>query len=294
MFLLPGGLLLAGPAEARTAISNRGQATGDATDAVANQGLQQAQDFTTGPQKGGYRLESVGFDIEAQSGPDARVRITIHENDSSRPGDQVAVLNTPASIATGQATLFTAPAGTRLNAGTRYWVVVSLTKMGNEISNSLTLRRTDRDGEDSNGLPGWDIGDSGLRRFTGFSWAVDSGWAVKMHVNAAVRIPAPPAAGADAAVGNLDQGTRTDGAALAPPPQAQGFTTGANPDGYELKSVQLEIDRDFTGDTADIRVEVWTEASGAPGAVEFTGRAPAGLWATVTAQTGCRRSTPAE
>ena len=270
VFLLPGGLLLAGPAEARTAISNRGQATGGATNGLAHPSLKHATHFTTGPQKGGYRLESVGFDIEAQSGPDARVRITIHENDSSRPGDQVAVLNTPSSIATGQATLFTAPAGTRLNADTTYYVVVSVTTQGSENGNALTLRRTDSDGEDSNGLPGWVIGNFDLRKFGSNTWASGDGYALKMHVNAAVRIPDPPPAGADAAVGNLDQGTRTDGAALAPPPQAQGFTTGANPDGYELKSVQLEIDRDFTGDTADIRVEIWTEASGAPGAEQFT------------------------
>ena len=80
----------------------------------------------------------MGFDIAAQTGPDARVRITIHKHDSSRPGDRVAVLNTPSSVATGTGTLFTAPAGTRLNAGTTYWVVVSVTKEGNEISNSLT------------------------------------------------------------------------------------------------------------------------------------------------------------
>ena len=46
----------------------------------------------------------------------------------------------------------------------------------------------------------------------------------------------------------------------------QGFITGANPDGYELKSIQVEIDRDFTGATADVTAELWTSHSGDPGA----------------------------
>ena len=143
----------------------------------------------------------MGFDIAAQTGPDARVRITIHENDSNRPGDALFALTTPSSIATGTGTLFTAPAGRKLDAGTRYWVVASVGKEGNEISNSLTLRRTDRDGEDAFGLPGWSIGNFGLRKFTGNNWGSSTSYSLKMHVNAAVRIPAPPAAGADAAVG---------------------------------------------------------------------------------------------
>ena len=264
--LLPGGLLLAGPAEARTAISNRGQAAVTDGPALAILGQRIAQEFTTGPQKGGYAPESVGFDIQEPQGPASRVKVTIHAYDGGRPGAELLAFTKPASIATGTGTLFTAPAGKRLNADTTYYVVVTVTNQGSE-NNFLRLRRTASDDEDSNGLPGWEISSFSLHTTSSGTWVSDAGYALKMHINAAVRIPDPPAAGADAAVGNLAQDIIDTSVGAGTRARYQGFTTGANPDGYELKSIQVEIDRDFTGATADVTAELWrTSNSGDPGA----------------------------
>ena len=232
--------------------------------ASALPGQQRAQKFTTGPQKGGYRLDWLLFDIADSTGLASRVKVAIHENKNSRPGDRAAALTTPATIATGRTSRFTAPAGTRLNADTTYWAVVTVTKQGSENNNSLNLRSTASDDEDSGGLPGWSIADSSNVETGSGNWPV-TGNALKMHIDAVIRIPAPPAAGADAAVGNLAQNTIDTSVGAGTRARFQGFTTGANPDGYELKSIQVEIDRDFTGATADVTAELWTSHSGDPG-----------------------------
>ena len=262
--LLPGGLLLAGPAEARKAASNLGKASSGT--AVAFPGQQRAQKFTTGPQKGGYRLDWLLFDIADSTGLASRVKVAIHENKNSRPGDRAAALTTPATIATGRTSRFTAPAGTRLNADTTYWAVVTVTKQGSENNNSLNLRSTASDDEDSGGLQGWTIADSSNVETGSGNWPV-TGNALKMHIDAAIRIPAPPPPGADAAVGNLAQDIIDTSVGAGTRARYQGFITGNNPDGYELKSIQVEIDRDFTGATADVTAELWrTSHSGDPGA----------------------------
>ena len=155
-------------------VSNVGQtATGNAN-VTATQS--QGQGFTTGSDSGGYTLGSVELAVSSFSGTASDITVSIYSESSGDPGTVVHTLTTPASIST-PVTTFTAPSGTTLAAGTTYYVVISTTGSG------INLSRTNATAEDTGGASGWSIADD--RRFFGGGNWVNTSSPIRMRVNGA-------------------------------------------------------------------------------------------------------------
>ena len=153
-------------------VSNVGQtATGNAN-VTASQS--QGQGFTTGSDSGGYTLGSVELAVSSFSGTASDITVSIYSESSGDPGTVVHTLTTPASIST-PVTTFTAPSGTTLAASTTYYVVISTTGSG------INLSRTDATAEDTGGVSGWSIADSG-RVFASNAWRTTTS-PIRMRVN---------------------------------------------------------------------------------------------------------------
>ncbi len=111
-----------------------------------------AQRFSTGSNPAGYMLSTVVLRVQAVGGRTAAVRI--REDLSDRPGDEVATLTNPDRFSNHQSAVFTAPANTRLEPSTRYWVTVHEgLASGDRVQYLIT-----RSGAES-GLPNWSISD---------------------------------------------------------------------------------------------------------------------------------------
>ena len=155
-------------------VSNVGQtATGNAN-VTATQS--QGQGFTTGSDSGGYTLGSVELAVSSFSGTASDITVSIYSESSDDPGTVVHTLTTPASISM-PVTTFTAPSGTTLAAGTTYYVVISTTSSG------INLSRTNATAEDTGGASGWSIADD-RRLFGGGNW-VNTSSPIRMRVNGA-------------------------------------------------------------------------------------------------------------
>ena len=245
------------------AVANTGQSTAGSAAGLTSAAQWLAQRFTTGASATGYDLHGVALDVGSYAGSASDITVEINKRNISGHSDptqhpKVDTLAAPAAIRTGLNT-FTAPAGTTLDAGTGYWVVIRT------LGSALNLKATASDGEDSGGLAGWDIFHE--RDFYNGSAVHRSTNVLRISVRAteATGIPAPPEAGADAAVGNLGRDTSA-APGIVNTAQAQGFATGPQEGGYELKSVQIEV-HSFTGSRTNITAAIHTESpgSGLPG-----------------------------
>ena len=153
-------------------VSNVGQtATGNANVTTSQA---QGQGFTTGSDSGGYTLGSVELAVSSFSGTASDITVHIYSESSGDPGTGVHTLTTPASIST-PVTTFTAPSDTTLAANTTYYVVITTTGSG------INLSRTDATAEDTGGVSGWSIADSG-RVFASNAWRTTTS-PIRMRVN---------------------------------------------------------------------------------------------------------------
>ena len=155
-------------------VSNVGQTPTGNANVTASQS--QGQGFTTGSDSGGYTLGSVELAVSSFSGTASDITVSIYSESSGDPGTLVHTLTTPASIST-PVTTFTAPSDTTLAAGTTYYVVISTTGSG------INLSRTDATAEDTGGASGWSIADSG-RVFASNAWRTTIR-PIRMRVNGA-------------------------------------------------------------------------------------------------------------
>ena len=155
-------------------VSNVGQTAAGNANVTATQS--QGQGFTTGSDSGGYTLGSVELAVSSFSGTASDITVSIYSESSGDPGTLVHTLTTPASIAT-PVTTFTAPSGTTLAANTTYYVVISTTGSG------INLSRTNAAAEDTGGASGWSIADD--RRFIGGGTWVTTSSPIRMRVNGA-------------------------------------------------------------------------------------------------------------
>ena len=161
-FVLAGAL-----AEAQTVttlVSNAGQApnTGGTNQIVA-------QSFTTGPHGTGYTLSSVRirpFSASAASGRSGTY-VAVKTDSGGEPGATLATLSDPNTDFTGFGfETFSAPADTTLEPDTTYWVVINEEQ---STADRLGLGSTGSQAQDSDSLPGWEIGDTRLQR-SGGTW----------------------------------------------------------------------------------------------------------------------------
>ncbi len=136
------------PAQAQpsfTLVSNLGKANFGSGTSLASFDI--AQGFTTGSKTGGYVLDAVVLDF-ANAGSWVTVQLATGVSATSA-GTTVATLINPATLAAGNLR-FTAPAGTRLSAGTQYFVVVQ---------GSGSVWDTASKAEDAGAAAGWSIAD---------------------------------------------------------------------------------------------------------------------------------------
>ena len=164
-------------------VANLGLGTaGDGVAAVV------AQSFTTGSDPGGYVVSEVLLVLSGTTGidPQGRTFVVIKADAGALgaagvPGATVADLTSPSRFVDGERNIFTAPAGTVLEPGTRYWLVVN----GEDIVSSdwVAVRGTPGNGQSPSGEGAWQIGDESLRGSAdGTAWSVVAD-SLKLKIN---------------------------------------------------------------------------------------------------------------
>ena len=171
------GLLLA-PVQAQESealVSNIGKIGSDTHSASVDGVLLVAQAFTVGDDDGDYTLTSIELpfkDREISSENIGKLTVSVWSVDTETSDDDPLVgmepvaslytLTNPSSIAANTTATFTAPAGSKLDAGTTYLVMVDYDH-GAQFGGAR-WRTMDSDGEDSGRAPGWTIANKSLTR----------------------------------------------------------------------------------------------------------------------------------
>ena len=140
-----------------------------------------AQSFRTGTNPTGYTITEVrillGVDVPGNNQTAAK----ISEDDGGEPGNVVATLTNPSTIAPGALNTFTAPAGTTLQPNETYWIVVN-----DGLTITYTWQYAFASGNDETGETGWEIGNDRLRRTSGTNWSTSTSsliMAIKGQIN---------------------------------------------------------------------------------------------------------------
>ena len=263
------------PVEAQTAyaVSNLGQDDDGST--TFSSGVTRAQGFETGPHLPGYDIDSVVVSFNSDFSGSVRVSLwdSYYNTDASarRPNSELFTFNSPASLTQGDNT-FTAPDGSTLEPNATYFVIIN----NLDTSNTVSLNRTTSAGEDSNGLDGWTLWDRWASRTTATGpWPANptfsSSSAIQLGIVGAERNYAVSNLGQD------DDGSTTFSSGVT---RAQGFETGPHLPGYDIDSVVVSFNSDFSG---SVRVSLWdsyynTDASARrPNSELFTFNSPASL-----------------
>ena len=157
-------------------------ATGSATTSTVDDDVTQTQQFTTGSHPTGYSLNAVILD-GSLSNPMATLLVSIYEDSSGDPGNNIATLSGGTGVTQGLTNTFTAPQGTILAPETKYFVFIEGT------SSPASLRPTSGNGEDTNSADGWSIADSRRFRTTdGGAWRNDAN-ALRLTVRGTLIMP---------------------------------------------------------------------------------------------------------
>ncbi len=228
----------AGALAQQVLVSNLGQADFATASPIASLlgVFDHAQQFTTGSNSAGYRLNSVEIEF-GRLDAGFPFSVSIRTNASGSPGTVVGTLGNPAYTAftTDRVlTFMAAGAGIALAASTSYFVVLDVT--GDSGSNFATWRVTTSMSEDSGGASGWSIAD--LHRFR--QNVADAAWtnnlvrsSLKLRINgSAVTLPTVTIARVASPV--------TEGSAARFTVSRTGATTAA-------LAVQLSVSEDSTG-----------------------------------------------
>ena len=227
-----------------TLVSNLGQEDAIATDVYT--GHWAAQAFVAGPGLAGfgYRLQGVRVTAKAvatfgESGVIVsipEVRVSLHSDANGLPGSFLHNLTVPGNFASsGLFTDYTlsAPPGTVLRPGARYWVVFET------VSEALFLRTTSSPDQDQSG--GWLIDDERYARVGSQPWESQPR-AIKLAVLGSPEWDASEPAG-EPADGDLPAGTTTRGILVV---DGAGVTgTHFSYDDVDWYVVELEADTDY-------------------------------------------------
>ena len=196
LLALSGALVLPATAQADVLVSNIGQAT--ASTSINPEAQDNALQFTTGGNTGGYNLDSV--ELKVKDYENVMLTVSLYSDSSGVPGSSIFTFTNPTSGITANANnTFTAPANTTLMASTPYHIVVSGANDPDESSNIVRLGITSSNAEDaggatnSEGTPDWAIADGGYfyNTFAG-NWN-ESRLSIQIRVNgsAASGTPTP-------------------------------------------------------------------------------------------------------
>ena len=196
-------------------VSNTGQEASDFRIALGDTGSDKlhSQGFTTGPNTGGYRIESVGVHVNntsLEAGETMTVLVYTRISGTFGPnvlGTLVLTLTSPSSYTAGAVNKFTAPSGARLAPSTDYLVVFSGT---GDQGSDFELSLTDSIAEDPGAAHGWSI--ENAKRYNGNLAGVNSMFMIEVE-SSPVLIPAdwslkPDAVGSTEAV-NVRRNTLT-------------------------------------------------------------------------------------
>ncbi len=188
--LLPGGVAQA--QEAETLVSNIDTIGTGSSSAFVDGVLLVAQAFTVGADDGDYTLTSIDIpfkDREISSANIGSLTVSVWSADSSNhPASWLYTLTNPSSIAADTTATFTDAAGSRLEAGTTYLVVVDYDH-GAQFQGAK-WRLTDSTAEDANPAPGWTIANRSVSRNRSAMWSADSR-AAAIRVNGRLLINQP-------------------------------------------------------------------------------------------------------
>ena len=221
-----------------------------------------AQSFTTGAWPVGSTLSSIEVELSTGAGTTPPA-LTLRSG--SAIGAEVATLTGPAALvanSTRDIYTFTAPANTRLQRSTTYWVVAE--------GGSAGVKWHIRNVTSAVGATGWSISAIGESRDASSTGAFSPGGIIPgvrggtlhIRINGIPDLPPPPA-GHSSLVHNLDQlatDTESTVALSSTTWVAQVFRTGAaNTHGYDLQSVELAFpDAVSSADIGDLKAGVWT------------------------------------
>ena len=240
---------------------------------LGNAGDYEAQSFETGTNAGGYTVSGIDMQLGFASGYSTTVKIR-ENNADNEPGDLVATLTNPGTLTDNSLNTFTAPAGTRLDASTTYWISVN---EGIPTVSSAVFETYSGDAE--TGEAGWTIGDSRLTRVDeSGSWFTDS-WSLSMTIK-----------GAAVPTTTLVSNTHLSATGSSNGIEAQSFETGANLDGYTVSQVHIRLGA-VSGASTRVKIRK-NNASNQPGDLVAALTNPASLTAnslnTFTAPAGTR------
>ena len=262
-----------------TLVSNMGQ-TFSAEGAIA--GIHQerykehAIAFTTGANPLGYHVTTAQLTVKKFPGKDTpNPDVSIRADDRGVPGETVLYTLTATSAVTGSWNLltFTTTDNFTLRPNTTYWLYA--TAMG---TNTMLIRGTESDAEDTESNTDWRIGDARYSRDNGGTWTQWDDFNLWININGH---PAPAFL-----VSNLDssstqisfsRGTDTDGAKIA---QAFSATNNENgtPAEFDFHGVTVQLGSAFSNPTqlaaSDMTVTVHGDTGGLPGNLETRTETP--------------------
>ena len=173
-------------------VSNIGQSSTSTESVGTTQGFNypRAQAFSTGTDSSGYVLDSVELYIGNTPDTPDDFSVAIHRASGINPGTKLFDLSNPATFSANSVNTFTAPANTRLDSQTTYFVVVDYDSPATE---GTTIGATTADAEDSTKADGWSIAnDSRLYSFdtdnVEFKWIGFAGKSIRIRVNTVVSV----------------------------------------------------------------------------------------------------------
>ena len=139
-----------------------------------------AQSFRTGTNPTGYTITEVGIQLGTFVSGATQTVTKISDDDGGEPGNVLATLTNPTILGNSLNT-FTAPAGTTLDPGETYWVVVN-----DGLPVGDTWRYAITSGNSEAGEAGWEIDNGRLHRTSGTNWNTSTSslvMAIKGQIN---------------------------------------------------------------------------------------------------------------
>ena len=208
-----------------------------ATEEVALGTRRVVQGFTTGPHLHGYILDDIKVKLKNNSNSAVTTPVTMSLLTGSLSGNGGPLTGTLVASLTGPSTIpanstanysFTAATTVRLDGRETYDVLLE------GGTTDIIVKLTASDNEDAAGQRGWSFGDFAYKMTAGLGTIfTEVDQSVLMSVNGAIN-PIPPRS----LVSNVGQ-VSNDTPAIVD--RAQPFRTGANPGGYTVKIIEIEI-----------------------------------------------------
>ena len=244
-------LLAEHPASAQTAstlISNTGVSgsINDSFDSSLRRIYRVGQGFETGDNSGGYAVHAVAIPMAPTASDPVDLSLWNADTNGVPTSRHTADFARPPNFAGNQNVVFTAPAGTTLDASSNYVVVIRM------AADSRFYPTTNAsDAEDAGGANGWSIDNNYVTS------SDDRPWRTEGFLGRSLRIDIKGQA-VNALVGNLGvtpESGRTVGSVQS---ASQVFQSGGN---YTLTSIEVDS-VDPEGD--DFAVSLWSVQSGLP------------------------------